>query len=99
MFWWSTTVRPMRPPNARAKAARKSLFIRRIAAKAKRSRPGLRHWLDAARLSYVVILDADGQHPPEEIDALSRRPLRRRDAELLIGTRMNDVRSMPLVRR
>src|SRR6059058_6597792 len=28
---------------------------------------GLRHWLDR-QFTYVVILDADGQHLPEEID-------------------------------
>src|SRR5690349_21372241 len=28
---------------------------------------GLRHWLDR-QLDYVIILDSDGQHRPEEID-------------------------------
>jgi glycosyltransferase involved in cell wall biosynthesis len=58
---------------------------------------GLRHWLDRTFI-YVVILDGDGQHLPEEIarflEAASSTP-----AELLIGTRMKDVREMPLVRR
>jgi len=58
---------------------------------------GLRHWLDRD-FSYVLILDGDGQHLPEEIARfLEAASLTR--AELLIGTRMSDVREMPLVRR
>ena len=58
---------------------------------------GFRYWLehDAA---YVVILDGDGQHLPEEIErflAAAASGL----GDLLIGTRMNDVREMPFVRR
>lgn len=58
---------------------------------------GFRHWL-AKRTTYVVILDGDGQHLPEEIERFL-------DAaasgigELLIGTRMNDVQDMPFLRR
>jgi glycosyltransferase involved in cell wall biosynthesis len=58
---------------------------------------GFRYWLEHGS-TYVVILDADGQHLPEEIERFL-------DAaaagvgELLIGTRMNDVREMPAVRR
>jgi glycosyltransferase involved in cell wall biosynthesis len=58
---------------------------------------GLRHWLDR-NLIYVVILDADGQHLPEEIMRFLEAASSTR-AELLIGTRMSDVREMPLVRR
>lgn len=58
---------------------------------------GLRHWLDRD-VTYVVILDADGQHLPEEIvrflGAASST-----SSELLIGTRMSDVREMPALRR
>jgi glycosyltransferase involved in cell wall biosynthesis len=58
---------------------------------------GLRHWLDRG-FTYVVILDGDGQHLPEEIvfflEAASAT-----HAELLIGTRMNNVRDMPHLRR
>src|SRR6185437_8535273 len=59
---------------------------------------GLRHWKDR-QAEFVIILDADGQHRPEEIDrfvtaaALSEQP------KLILGTRMNDLSSMPLVRR
>jgi glycosyltransferase involved in cell wall biosynthesis len=58
---------------------------------------GLRHWLDRDFL-YVVILDGDGQHLPGEIARFLEAASTTR-AELLIGTRMSDVREMPLVRR
>ena len=57
---------------------------------------GLRHWLERG-FQHVIILDADGQHLPEEIARfIAAAP---NGADLLIGTRMNDVRQMPLVRR
>jgi glycosyltransferase involved in cell wall biosynthesis len=58
---------------------------------------GFRYWLEHGS-TYVVILDADGQHLPEEIE----RFLAAASAgigELLVGTRMNDVRDMPAMRR
>ena len=69
---------------------------------------GLAHWLRAAnpsgdgqdqQISWVVLLDSDGQHLPEEIDrflhaaALVTRPT------FFIGNRMDDVARMPFVRR
>lgn len=58
---------------------------------------GLRRWLER-NFSYVVVLDSDGQHLPEEIARFLGVASSTR-AELLIGTRMEDVREMPLVRR
>ncbi len=58
---------------------------------------GLRHWLDR-QFTYVVILDADGQHLPEEIDRFVNVALTS-DAQLFIGTRMNDLSGMPPLRR
>ena len=58
---------------------------------------GLRHWLDHS-FTYVVILDGDGQHLPEEIVFFLEAASATR-AELLIGTRMNNVRDMPHLRR
>ena len=58
---------------------------------------GLRHWLDHD-FSYVLILDGDGQHLPEEIGSFLAAAASSR-AELLIGNRMSDVRAMPLLRR
>jgi glycosyltransferase involved in cell wall biosynthesis len=57
---------------------------------------GLRHWLDR-NFTYVVILDGDGQHRPEEIERFLAAAST--GAELLVGTRMTDVREMPLLRR
>jgi glycosyltransferase involved in cell wall biosynthesis len=58
---------------------------------------GLRHWLERGFV-YVVILDGDGQHLPEEIAFFLEMAAATR-AELLIGTRMNNVRDMPHLRR
>jgi len=57
---------------------------------------GLRHWLER-NFTYVIILDGDGQHLPEEIVRFLAAASSR--AELFVGTRMNDIREMPLVRR
>jgi len=58
---------------------------------------GFRYWLDHGA-TYVIILDADGQHLPEEIPRFLNAAASG-IGELLIGTRMNDVSEMPLVRR
>ncbi len=57
---------------------------------------GLRYWLERG-LRHVIILDADGQHLPEEIERfLAAAP---DGAGIIVGTRMDDTRAMPLVRR
>jgi glycosyltransferase involved in cell wall biosynthesis len=58
---------------------------------------GFRHWLERGA-TYVIILDGDGQHLPEEIERFLEAAARG-IGELLIGTRMDDVRDMPLLRR
>src|SRR5204862_3104724 len=58
---------------------------------------GLCYLLDR-NFCYVVILDGDGQHRPEEITRFLAVASSTR-AELLIGSRMQDVREMPLVRQ
>jgi glycosyltransferase involved in cell wall biosynthesis len=58
---------------------------------------GFRYWLEHGA-TYVVILDGDGQHLPEEIERFLSAAASG-IGELLIGTRMNDVREMPFVRR
>lgn len=58
---------------------------------------GLHHWLDR-NFIYVVVLDGDGQHLPEEIARFLAAASSTR-AELLIGTRMKNMREMPLLRR
>ncbi len=57
---------------------------------------GLRHFLDR---QFVVILDADGQHRPEEIDRFTAAALSADEPRLILGNRMSDLSSMPRVRR
>ncbi len=61
-------------------------------------RTGLRYWFERG-MDYIVLLDADGQHLPEEIshfvDAAGQNP----NVKIFIGSRMNDTASMPFVRR
>lgn len=59
---------------------------------------GLRHWLGQPEIEFVVLLDADGQHAPEEISRFLSAAVDR-DAGLFVGTRMSDLRAMPFVRR
>ena len=44
----------------------------------------------------IIVLDADGQHPPELIPQFAAAA---RDAELVIGDRLGDMAPMPLSRR
>jgi glycosyltransferase involved in cell wall biosynthesis len=58
---------------------------------------GLGHWLDR-EVTWVSLLDSDGQHLPEEIDrflaaAGATQPT------FLIGNRMNNLTGMPFIRR
>ena len=59
---------------------------------------GLRHWFDRGS-EYVVLLDADGQHLPEEISRFVGAITSESGAKVFIGSRMNDTRTMPLLRR
>ncbi len=60
---------------------------------------GLEHCLDR-KAAWVILLDSDGQHLPEEIDgflaAAAVHPMR---PTFLIGNRMNNVIGMPFIRR
>src|SRR5207302_9414383 len=58
---------------------------------------GLRHWLER-QIDFVIILDADGQHRPEEIDRFVAAAPSADGPKLILGNRMNDVSSMPRVR-
>ena len=57
-------------------------------------RAGVEHARDGA--GAVVVIDADGQHPPSAIPALVAAG---RDAELVVGDRFGDFGSMPYHRR
>ena len=59
---------------------------------------GLRHWLERD-VDLVIILDADGQHRPEEIDRFVAAAGSLNEPKLILGTRMNDVSSMPRLRQ
>src|ERR1700719_128584 len=59
---------------------------------------GLRHWVDR-QIEFVIILDADGQHRPEEIDRFISIAASPEKPALVLGNRMTDVSRMPLVRR
>lgn len=59
---------------------------------------GLRHWLAQPDIQFILILDADGQHLPEEIGRFLAAGMTSR-ADLFVGTRMQNLRTMPFVRR
>jgi glycosyltransferase involved in cell wall biosynthesis len=69
---------------------------------------GLTHWLGAGnpsnvvqtqQINWVVLLDSDGQHLPEEIDRFLLAASSVTRPTFFIGNRMDDVARMPLVRR
>ena len=59
---------------------------------------GLRHWMDR-QFIHVIILDADGQHLPEEIDRFIAAAAQAGDRSFFLGNRMNNLSGMPFVRR
>jgi glycosyltransferase involved in cell wall biosynthesis len=59
---------------------------------------GLRHWLER-QIDFVIILDADGQHRPEEIDRFAAAALSAEEPKLILGNRMKDLSSMPRLRQ
>lgn len=61
-------------------------------------RNGLRHWLDR-QFDWVLILDADGQHRPEELDHFIEAAVSAAKPKLILGNRMSDVSRMPFLRR
>lgn len=67
------------------------------AGKGETIKTGLRHWFER-NPGYVIILDGDGQHRPEEISRFLAAATATH-SELLVGSRMQDLRDMPLVRR
>jgi glycosyltransferase involved in cell wall biosynthesis len=83
----------------RAREARAEVIVHEInRGKGETIKTGLRHWLER-QFDLVIILDADGQHRPEEIDRFVGAALSADEPKLILGNRMNDVSSMPLVRR
>ena len=70
---------------------------------------GLGRWFAAANpavpdgsdphINWVVLLDSDGQHLPEEIDRFLTAAIPVTVPSFFIGNRMNDVGRMPFMRR
>jgi glycosyltransferase involved in cell wall biosynthesis len=59
---------------------------------------GLRELNGRPELLYILILDGDGQHLPEEIPNFIEEANRSRPP-LILGNRMSDTRKMPFVRK
>lgn len=59
---------------------------------------GLRALSQRDGIEYILILDGDGQHLPEEIPAFLAEANQSR-AAMLVGNRMSDLRRMPFVRK
>jgi glycosyltransferase involved in cell wall biosynthesis len=59
---------------------------------------GLEHCLDRDG-TWVILLDSDGQHLPEEIDRFLSAAASAAQPTFLIGNRMNDAATMPFIRR
>jgi glycosyltransferase involved in cell wall biosynthesis len=59
---------------------------------------GLRMLLERASVEFILILDGDGQHLPEEIPNFLTAA-NETGAPMVVGNRMDDVRKMPFVRK
>src|ERR1700746_304028 len=59
---------------------------------------GLGHWLDR-KVTWVTLLDSDGQHLPEEIDCFLSAAGSATRPTFFIGNRMNNLAGMPFIRR
>jgi glycosyltransferase involved in cell wall biosynthesis len=59
---------------------------------------GLGHWFDQ-EVTWVSLLDSDGQHLPEEIDRFIAAAGSATQSTFFIGNRMNNLAAMPFVRR
>ena len=58
---------------------------------------GLRHLL-AGGFDYIILLDGDGQHSPDEIPIFLRAAAKS-GSSLVVGSRMDQTQGMPLIRR
>ena len=59
---------------------------------------GLAYWSDR-EITWVSLLDSDGQHLPEEIDRFLTAAASSTQSTFLIGNRMNNLAGMPFIRR
>lgn len=58
---------------------------------------GLSALIKRPGVTWIIILDGDGQHLPSEIPRFIE--IAKEGAEMIVGNRMTDVRTMPLVRK
>jgi glycosyltransferase involved in cell wall biosynthesis len=58
---------------------------------------GMQYWFDRG-VDYVILLDADGQHVPEEVTRFTEAA-GHNGAKVFVGSRMKNTESMPFVRR
>ena len=59
---------------------------------------GLGHWLDQ-EVTWVILLDSDGQHLPEETDRFIAAAGSATGPTFFIGNRMTNLAGMPFIRR
>jgi glycosyltransferase involved in cell wall biosynthesis len=59
---------------------------------------GLAHWMNR-EARWVILLDSDGQHLPEEIDRFLTAAVAATQPAFFIGNRMNNLTGMPFIRR
>ena len=60
-------------------------------------RSGLKHILDKMNYEWIVMMDGDGQHHPEDV-AVLMEATRESDADIVIGNRMGQTHNMPSAR-
>lgn len=61
-------------------------------------RNGIQYVLDKTRYEWIIMMDGDGQHHPEDVPALMA-VTDGEGADIVVGNRMGATRNMPLVRR
>ena len=89
------TVRPTGRPPPRSEAGAEVISYKQNQGKGMAIQIGLRAMLKKG-VEYVILLDADGQHLPEEIPRFLEA-VTRDGSKLLVGNRMHDTRkTMPL---
>jgi glycosyltransferase involved in cell wall biosynthesis len=60
-------------------------------------RDGINHILKKGNYKFVIIMDGDGQHHPDDIVGLINKAISE-DLDMVVGNRMTDTVKMPLVR-
>ncbi|MBU1112459.1 MAG: glycosyltransferase family 2 protein [Candidatus Omnitrophica bacterium] len=57
---------------------------------------GISHLLANEQFDYIIVMDADGQHAPEDLGRFLKQA--EAGADFVVGNRMEDPRGMPLIR-